>query len=145
MSKGSFQVFTDHNTKIITSYADQGAINVKGSRKVDVEKIENRSGSSAGAGSGEFHMYLGARKRELERIESLEKEAEIENTKKQFAEKVEQNRLEAEQRTQKNAAKRKKLKEKKLMRKKQKKSTNNNNEEEEEESDDASKDNENEQ
>jgi hypothetical protein len=39
------------------------------------EMMKNVSGSSAGAGSGEFHVYKHARRREYERIKLLEEKA----------------------------------------------------------------------
>jgi Protein of unknown function (DUF1168) len=38
------------------------------------ELMNNVSGSSAGAGSGEFHVYKHARRREYERIQLMENE-----------------------------------------------------------------------
>lgn len=40
------------------------------------EMIKNVTGSSAGAGSGEFHVYKHARRREYERVKLLEERAE---------------------------------------------------------------------
>lgn len=40
------------------------------------EMMKNVQGSSAGAGSGEFHVYKAARRREYERLRLLEEEAE---------------------------------------------------------------------
>lgn len=40
------------------------------------EMMKNVQGSSAGAGSGEFHVYKAARRREYERLKLLEDEAE---------------------------------------------------------------------
>ena len=37
--------------------------------------VQNVQGSAAGAGSGTFHTYTNSRRRELERIERMEKEA----------------------------------------------------------------------
>lgn len=39
------------------------------------EMMKNVSGSSAGAGSGEFHVYKHARRREYERIKMMEDQA----------------------------------------------------------------------
>lgn len=120
MPKSSFQVFTDTNTKVITGLATEGNSN-NGGKKVTVERIENIMGSSAGAGSGEFHNYLEARKRENHRMASLEDSKREEDERKAFAEKVMRNKAEAEQRTQKNALKRKLKNNKKDQRKLQKK------------------------
>ena len=40
------------------------------------EMMKNVQGSSAGAGSGEFHVYKAARRREYERLRLLEEQAE---------------------------------------------------------------------
>lgn len=40
------------------------------------ETMKNVSGSSAGAGSGEFHIYKHARRREYERIKLMEDKAD---------------------------------------------------------------------
>lgn len=39
------------------------------------EMMQNVQGSSAGAGSGEFHVYKASRRREYERLKILEEEA----------------------------------------------------------------------
>jgi Protein of unknown function (DUF1168) len=72
----------------------------------------NIQGSSAGAGSGEFHVYKAARKRELERIQKFEEEIEREISEKRFLkEREEKNRLLAEK-TAKNRKRRDKKKKK---------------------------------
>jgi len=40
------------------------------------EMMKNVQGSSAGAGSGEFHVYKASRRREYERLKQMEDEAE---------------------------------------------------------------------
>lgn len=40
------------------------------------EMMKNVSGSSAGAGSGEFHVYKHARRREYERVKMMEEQAQ---------------------------------------------------------------------
>jgi len=70
----------------------------------------NIQGSSAGAGSGEFHVYKASRKRELERIRKFEEEIEKEESEKQFLrEREERERLLAEK-TAKNRKRREKKK-----------------------------------
>lgn len=120
MPRSGYQVFTDSNTKVVSAYGGSGPSGGGGAKagRVKVDKVEFTMGSSAGAGSGEFHKYLGARNREKERIEEMEQSAKVEEEKRAFAERVERNRLEAEERTRRNAEKRKKLKMKKEMRKK---------------------------
>lgn len=51
------------------------------------EIVANVQGSSAGAGSGEFHVYKAARRREYERIRLMEEEVKRENDEKEFLEK----------------------------------------------------------
>lgn len=128
MPKASYQTFTDSNTKVITGYEGGG------NKRVETEKTVNIMGSSAGAGSSEFHLYLNSRKRELARMESIETSLQEEEEKKVFMEKMERNRREAEERTSKNAAKRMKLKEKKKQRKQRFKETKSQNEGEGEDS-----------
>jgi hypothetical protein len=112
MPKGSFQIYSDTNTKIINAYGP-GSSNQSGPKTVKVERITNISGSSAGAGSGEFHNYLGIRKRERERLEGIEKLSKEEEERKEFIAKIQQNKEEAEMRTEKNRLKRMKMKDRK--------------------------------
>ncbi|KAF3702605.1 PRKR-interacting protein 1 -like protein [Channa argus] len=108
------------------------------------EFVRDVMGSSAGAGSGEFHVYRHLRRREYQRQDFLDKMAELQNKDDDYLEKLEINKQAAEERTAKRRKKREKLKQKKLMAKKAKieaknskgdaeKSTENSEEEEEEE------------
>lgn len=139
MPRTSYQVFTDLNTKVIAGYEEGTVASGSGSSstKVVTEKVINRHGSSAGASSGEFHMYLDARKRERERIQLIELNDKAEEEKSRFAAKVEQNKKESLERTKRNAAKRKRLKEKKIARKKATKMNPSNNPDANKNSDDA--------
>ncbi|CAJ1077275.1 PRKR-interacting protein 1 homolog [Xyrichtys novacula] len=87
------------------------------------EFVRDVMGSSAGAGSGEFHVYRHLRRREYQRQDFLDKMAEHTNKDEEYLEKVEQNRQEAEERTAKRRRKRDKLKQKKLKAKKAKEET----------------------
>lgn len=110
MPKPTFQVFSDTNTKVISGYTAP----VPGKTKVIIDKIETVMGTQAGAGSGEFHMYLNSRNREKFRIENIESEKKKEETEMAFKEKIERNKLLDEERLKRNVEKRKRLKEKKL-------------------------------
>ncbi|KAK9368519.1 hypothetical protein V1509DRAFT_71629 [Lipomyces kononenkoae] len=72
------------------------------------ELVTNVQGSSAGAGSGEFHVYKQARRREMERTKLFEEQREKEKTLKEFEEHREQMRMLDDQRTSKNREKRRK-------------------------------------
>lgn len=70
------------------------------------EIVANVQGSSAGAGSGEFHVYKASRRREYERLRAMDEEVQKEVDEKEFlARKAEQERKDAEK-TEKNRAKR---------------------------------------
>lgn len=84
------------------------------------EFVRDVMGSSAGAGSGEFHVYRHLRRREYQRQDFLDKMAEKCDADVKYLEKVEQNKVDAEERTAKRRKKRDKLKQKKLMAKKAK-------------------------
>lgn len=84
------------------------------------EFVRDVMGSSAGAGSGEFHVYRHLRRREYQRQDFLDKMSEKLNADQRYLDKVEQNKMAAEDRTAKRRRKRDKLKQKKLMAKKAK-------------------------
>ncbi len=89
------------------------------------EFVRDVMGSSAGAGSGEFHVYRHLRRREYQRQDFLDKMADKQDEDQEYLNKVEQNREAAEERTAKRRKKREKLKQKKLMAKKAKQEANN--------------------
>lgn len=70
------------------------------------EIVANVQGSSAGAGSGEFHVYKASRRREYERIRIMEGEVERENADREFEKRREEKRKVDEARTQKRRKKR---------------------------------------
>jgi hypothetical protein len=78
-----------------------------------VDPVINVMGSTAGAGSGEFHTYRGYRTKELARLADMEKEAVREKAQREWEEERRQAQEEVESKTAKNAEKRNKKKEKK--------------------------------
>jgi len=78
------------------------------------EIVANVQGSSAGAGSGEFHVYKASRRREYERIRHMEEELKKEKDQEEFEKKQEELRRKDEAKTNKNKAKREKMKARKL-------------------------------
>ncbi|XP_062501824.1 PRKR-interacting protein 1 homolog [Corticium candelabrum] len=77
-------------------------------------------GSSAGAGSGEFHIYRGIRRREQNRVKWIETQAANEDMDEEFQLRLGKKKLEDNERTAKKRAKRAKKKEKTNASKKQK-------------------------
>lgn len=74
------------------------------------EVVTNVQGSSAGAGSGEFHVYKASRRREYERLRGMDDELRREKEQEAFdKEKAERERRD-EERTRKNREKREKMK-----------------------------------
>lgn len=77
-------------------------------------------GSSAGAGSGEFHVYRATRRREYNRTAYIEKKAEEHELDESFHKKLEENQNKADEKTAKKRAKRQKKKQRKLNAKRKK-------------------------
>ncbi|KAM9339721.1 PRKR-interacting protein 1 homolog [Symphorus nematophorus] len=102
------------------------------------EFVRDVMGSSAGAGSGEFHVYRHLRRREYQRQDFLDKMADKYNKDLEYLDKVEENKQAAEDRTAKRRKKREKLKQKKLLAKKAKQEDKNKKEDDAEKSSDSS-------
>ncbi|KAG2750257.1 DUF1168-domain-containing protein [Suillus brevipes Sb2] len=75
------------------------------------DMMKNVQGSSAGAGSGEFHVYKASRRREYERLKMMEDEARIESETAEFERRRKEAENITEAKTAKNRAKRQKKKE----------------------------------
>lgn len=74
------------------------------------EVVANVQGSSAGAGSGEFHVYKAARRKEYERLRMMDEQLRTEKADDKFeTNKTAMKKLD-EERTRKNRAKREKQK-----------------------------------
>jgi Protein of unknown function (DUF1168) len=74
------------------------------------EIVANVQGSSAGAGSGEFHVYKASRRREYERLREMEVEAKKEEDTTRWEKEAEERRRRDEEKTAKNREKRAKKK-----------------------------------
>ncbi|KAK5721998.1 hypothetical protein LTR17_014502 [Elasticomyces elasticus] len=74
------------------------------------EIVTNVQGSSAGAGSGEFHVYKASRRREYERLRVMDEEVEREEADKEFEEQRAEARRKEEEVLARNRAKREKAK-----------------------------------
>ncbi|KXT05177.1 hypothetical protein AC578_8393 [Pseudocercospora eumusae] len=74
------------------------------------EIVANVQGSSAGAGSGEFHVYKASRRREYERLRLMDEEMKQEEAEKEFQERKEQMQKADDEKLSKNRAKREKAK-----------------------------------
>ncbi|KAJ3055109.1 hypothetical protein HK097_011484 [Rhizophlyctis rosea] len=78
--------------------------------KAPREFVRNVQGSSAGAGSGEFHVYRALRRKEYARQKVMDEEAKAEEEQRAFHEKLETLKAEDEARMAKKREKRKKRK-----------------------------------
>jgi hypothetical protein len=74
------------------------------------EIVANVQGSSAGAGSGEFHVYKASRRREYERLRTMDEEAKKEEDDNDWAAKERERKEKDEEKTRKNREKRNKRK-----------------------------------
>ncbi|KAE8418804.1 hypothetical protein BDV36DRAFT_149543 [Aspergillus pseudocaelatus] len=72
------------------------------------EIVANVQGSSAGAGSGEFHVYKASRRREYERLRMMESEVSKEKEDKDWEKQREEARRKDEEKTEKNRKRREK-------------------------------------
>ncbi|KAI9846143.1 MAG: hypothetical protein M1838_001379 [Thelocarpon superellum] len=78
------------------------------------EIVANVQGSSAGAGSGEFHVYKASRRREYERLRLMDEEVKKEKEAHEFERRREELKSRDEAKTSRNKARREKLKARKL-------------------------------
>ena len=81
------------------------------------EIVANVQGSSAGAGSGEFHVYKASRRREYERLKLMDEEVKREKENEEFEKSKEERKKKDEAKTNKNKARREKLKARKAGKK----------------------------
>ncbi|KAK6226180.1 hypothetical protein QIS74_02227 [Colletotrichum tabaci] len=76
------------------------------------EIVTNVQGSSAGAGSGEFHVYKASRRREYDRLRAMDEEVKQEKANEEFERQKAERAARDEERTRKNREKREKKKQK---------------------------------
>jgi hypothetical protein len=74
------------------------------------EIVTNVQGSSAGAGSGEFHVYKASRRREYERLRLMQSEVDQEKDNAKWEKEREEARRKDEEKTEKNRRRREKKK-----------------------------------
>jgi hypothetical protein len=74
------------------------------------EIVTNVQGSSAGAGSGEFHVYKASRRREYERLRLMQSEVDAEKDNASWEKEREEARRRDEEKTEKNRRRREKKK-----------------------------------
>lgn len=74
------------------------------------EIVTNVQGSSAGAGSGEFHVYKASRRREYERLRLMDEEVRVEKATEEFEKTREELERRDEEKTRRNREKREKMK-----------------------------------
>ncbi|ORY64020.1 uncharacterized protein BCR38DRAFT_204286 [Pseudomassariella vexata] len=75
------------------------------------EIVTNVQGSSAGAGSGEFHVYKASRRREYERLRQMDEEVRKEKDSEEFEKEMEERAKRDEEKTRRNRERREKQKE----------------------------------
>ena len=77
---------------------------------VPPETVAHVQGSSAGAGSGEFHVYKASRRREYERLRAMDEDLRREKGQEEFDRLKRERDRKDEERTRKNREKREKMK-----------------------------------
>jgi len=109
MGRIQVQTFTEKNTKAVGGKGDSS--NAVGNGKLVVNKVTNYMSSVCGSNSSDFDRYIDGRKRERDRLDTIEADAKRQKEEEEFAAKVAENKKECEERTNKNALKRKRKKE----------------------------------
>jgi hypothetical protein len=113
----SVQAYADNNNNTRVVPYEQATGGAAAPKPVKAETVTNPYGSTAGAGSGEFHVYRHARAREIERWKTLDEEEREQLMREDFEKQLEENKMEEESRTAKNRKKRQRQKEAKMRKK----------------------------
>ncbi|KAG0345069.1 hypothetical protein BG004_003999 [Podila humilis] len=82
----------------------------KTSTREPKDYVKNVQGSSAGAGSGEFHVYRAGRRREYARLKNMDLESKAAREQREYEEKMAAKREADEEKTEKNRSKRQRRK-----------------------------------
>ena len=95
-----------------TAQVAEGMKNYNPDSQVDLTTIKtvSVSGSTAGAGSGDFHAYRNVRRREMMRCERLEAAYEEKQANEEYDERVDKRKFEMEEKAKKKREKRQRLK-----------------------------------
>ncbi|PBP18230.1 DUF1168 domain protein [Diplocarpon rosae] len=102
-SKPSQEIYVPSSTSLATKNHNGGP----------PEIVQNVQGSSAGAGSGEFHVYKASRRREYERLRVMDEEVKREEEGEKWDRERRQREERDREKTRKNREKRERLKRKK--------------------------------
>uniref|UniRef100_A0A7S2E6Z0 Uncharacterized protein n=1 Tax=Trieres chinensis TaxID=1514140 RepID=A0A7S2E6Z0_TRICV len=112
------QAYADNNQNMRSvSYEQATGSDQTKTGAVRPEKVDNPYGSTAGAGSGDFHVYRHARAREMARMKRLDEEEAEREADADFNKKISEWKSEEDQRTEKRRRKRQREKEAKLRKK----------------------------
>mmetsp|Transcript_12169 Transcript_12169/g.22800 ORF Transcript_12169/g.22800 Transcript_12169/m.22800 type:complete len:233 (-) Transcript_12169:98-796(-) len=109
----SVQTYSDQQNTRSTTYEQERATG----GTLQTEKVYNPYGSTAGAGSGEFHIYRHARAREQQRLKALDEAEQDQTEAVEFQQKVQEWKAEEEKRLEKKRKKRAREKAAKLRKK----------------------------
>lgn len=89
---------------------DANAVAKRSSAAAPPEIVANVQGSSAGAGSGEFHVYKASRRREYERVKMMDEQVAREEADREFEVRQAERRRRDEEKTGRNRRRREKVK-----------------------------------
>ena len=110
------QAYSDNNPNMrAISHSDTAAKSANASLKT--EKVHNPYGSTAGAGSGEFHIYRHARAREMERLKAIDEKDKETQDQQEFDSRINNWKQDEEEKLNKKRKKRMRNKSSKMRKK----------------------------